>query len=75
MKNEIRPLIFDPENYPEDQILNKSELIKVWRVEYDGVWYYDINPPDLDELEIGTIITLEELHKESYEQLPEFIGF
>jgi len=26
MTNEIRPLIFDPENYPEDRISNENKL-------------------------------------------------
>lgn len=61
-------------HHPNCEHYNDS-LIKVWKVEYDGAHYYDINPPDLNELEIGTKITLEELHKECYDQLAEFIGF
>lgn len=61
-------------HHPNCEYFNDS-LIKVWKVEYDETYYYDINPPDLNEVEIGTIITLEELHRECYEQLPEFQGF
>ena len=66
-----------------DQITNhhpncdhyNDSLIKVYKISYDGAYYFDKYLPDLEDLEIGTIISIEEMHKECYEQLPEFQGF
>lgn len=67
MTNEIRPAIFDPENYPEDR------MICVYKITFDGTSYYDTQIPfDCEE---GTIVEGVILDKEYYENLPEFQGF
>lgn len=52
-----------------------DSLIEVYKVEYDGEYFYDTVCPDENELEEGTTIKKVNIHKEIYEQLPEFSGF
>ena len=51
----------------------EKELIKVFKISYDGAYYYDTQLPV--EYEEGTIIENVILYKEYYENLPEFQGF
>jgi hypothetical protein len=53
----------------------KNESIDVWKVSYDGVWYYSDVEPRWEDLEDGMIITKEKMMREYYESLPEFGGF
>jgi hypothetical protein len=73
MTNEIRPSIFDPENYPEDQISNEQEKIAVYKITFDEAFYYDTQFPF--DPEVGTIVEGVILDREYYESLPEFQGF
>ena len=62
-------------HHPRCEHVDKS-LIDVWRVTYDdgGFFITDQKPEDLyDESEY--IITQEKMHREIYDQLPEFEGF
>ncbi len=50
-----------------------TEKIVVYKISYDGAYYYDINLPP--EVEVGTIIECVLIDKEYYESFPEFQGF
>jgi hypothetical protein len=52
-----------------------DSLIDVWKVSYDGQSYYTDREPSTDELEDGETVTKEKMHKEVFDQLPEFEGF
>ena len=53
-----------------------DSLISVWRVEYDGLSYVTDEEPEWGkDLEGGETVTKDVMHKEVYEQLPEFEGF
>jgi hypothetical protein len=49
-----------------------ASLITVWRVKLDGASYITDEKPDKDE---SVTVTEERMHREIYEQLPEFQGF
>jgi len=49
-----------------------ASLIPVWRVQLDGSSYLTDEKPDKDET---VTVTEERMHREIYEQLPEFMGF
>lgn len=52
-----------------------DSLIDVWKIEYDGAWYYENTEPDMSDFTDGEIVTKEKMHKEIYDNLPEFTGF
>ncbi len=52
-----------------------DSLIDVWKVSYDGAFYYSDKPPCAEETESGETVTQEKMHREVFEQLPEFNGF
>lgn len=52
-----------------------DSLIDVWKVSYDGQFYYTDKLPCKEETENGETVTQEKMHKEVFEQLPEFNGF
>lgn len=52
-----------------------DSLIDVWKIEYDGSWYYEDMEPDMSDFTEGEIVTKEKMHKEIYNNLPEFTGF
>ena len=61
-------------HHPRCDLYNDS-LIDVWRVSYDGAWYHTDLPPTADELTGEETVTQEKMHRECYDQLPEFEGF
>lgn len=52
-----------------------DSLIDVWKVEYDGQSYYTEYEPEDDELEGCETVTKGKMHREVFDQLPEFEGF
>jgi len=52
-----------------------DSLIDVWKISFEGQSYYSDKPPISEELENGETVTQEKMHKEVFEQLPEFEGF
>jgi len=59
-------------NHPKCELVAAS-LIDVWRVSYDGASYVIDAPPLATHHE--ETVTQEKMHREIYEQLPEFQGF
>ena len=50
-----------------------DSLIDVWKIEYEGQsCYCDTEPEPMEE---GETVTQEKMHREIYENLPEFEGF
>lgn len=66
------PLITD--HHPNCEHYNDS-LIDVWKVEWEGDFYVTDKQPDEDDFEDGEIVTKQKMHREVYDQLPEFEGF
>lgn len=56
-------------------INKKTKMIDVWKIEYDGTYYFDRNEPDPLDFEEGTVFTKEEMKEEIFENLPVFTGF
>lgn len=52
-----------------------DSLIDVWKVSFDGSYYYTDREPGDDELWGEEVVTKEKMHREIYEELPEFQGF
>ena len=55
-----------------------DSLIDVWKVTYEGSSFYTDNEDSLDPEEIKEFqytVTKEKMHREVYENLPEFQGF
>jgi hypothetical protein len=52
-----------------------DSLIDVWRVSYEGSSYVVDREPTPDQLGEGEIVTKEKMHREIFENLPEFMGF
>jgi len=52
-----------------------DSLVDVWKISYDGQSYYSLTAPCKEETENGETVTQEKMHKEVFEQLPEFNGF
>lgn len=72
-RNKGIPLI--TEHHPNCPHYNDS-LIDVWKVTVDGVSCYVANEQDaLDSKGDNGIITKERMHKEIFDNLPEFEGF
>jgi hypothetical protein len=61
-------------HHPHCEHFNDS-LIDVWKVQYGTEFYYTEHEPIAEEMESGEIVTKEKMHKEVFEQLPEFEGF
>lgn len=61
-------------HHPNCEHYNDS-LMDVWKVEYDGAFYYTDREPSPEEFENGEVVTQEKMHLELYEELPEFQGF
>jgi hypothetical protein len=61
-------------HHPHCEHYNDS-LIDVWKVQYGTEFYYTEHEPIAEETESGEIVTKEKMHKEVFEQLPEFEGF
>lgn len=64
------------DHHPRCEYVDES-LIDVWKVSYDGRHYYtDRDPADEPEVLCGDeVITKERMHREIYENLPDFAGF
>lgn len=66
-----------------DRITNHHErcphyndsLIDVWKISDGHLYYYTDNANDIYEEGAGLIVTKEKIHKEIFENLPEFNGF
>lgn len=54
-----------------------DSLIDVWRVAYDGTSYVTDHEPTIEAEEISGVetVTKERMHRELYENLPDFTGF
>jgi hypothetical protein len=52
-----------------------DSLIDVWLVEFGGIFYVSDHEPTADEITGGETVTKEKMHRELFEQLPEFEGF
>ena len=50
-------------------------LIDVWRVEYDGAYYFSDHEPDRADMHPEEMITKQRMHRELFDRLPEFAGF
>lgn len=56
--------------------MNKENtLIDVWKIEYEGEYYFAHIEPNPDDLEGVEVITKMKMDKEQYNHLPEFSGF
>ena len=66
------PLV--PNHHPGCEHYEDS-LIDVWKVSYDGQHYYTDKAPTSEETESGETVEQTKMHKEVFEQLPEFEGF
>jgi len=62
------------DHHPRCEYVDAS-LIDVWRVTFDGAFYFQDTEPTPDQLAHGEIVTKEKMHREIYENLPEFAGF
>lgn len=61
-------------HHPSCEYVDES-LIDVWRVSFDGASYVTDREPTDEETSEGETVTRERMHREIYEQLPEFNGF
>lgn len=52
-----------------------DSLIDVWRCEIDGRYCYVDNEPDASACDEGVTVTRERMHREVFDNLPEFDGF
>lgn len=65
-----------PTNHHPNCLKYNDSLIDVWKTTVDGVSSYTINEQDaLDSKGDNGIVTQEKMHKEVFENLPEFGGF
>jgi hypothetical protein len=52
-----------------------DSLVDVWKVSYDGEFYYTDKEPDSSEFEDDETVEKTKMHWKVYNQLPEFEGF
>lgn len=52
-----------------------DSLIDVWKIGYDGDYYFESSEPDYNDLHPDSTVTKERMHKELFDRLPEFSGF
>lgn len=65
-------------NHHQDCPKYNDSLIDVWRIQFGGSFYITDKEGDIQDEERSDpeyAITKEKMHREQYEQLPEFQGF
>lgn len=61
-------------HHPKCEHYNDS-LIDVWRISYNGSSCVVDSEPDPTDFDSGEVISKEKMHREIFENLPEFHGF